>query len=115
MSVSPSVPLIASLRARSSQPGMAWLPATVVGNGAFAVGLHVGVELVRVAVCNLHAQVLGCRALPRQRGEPPEHTIQDIARLVDQVAGMIRSAPSLGWGEVSVTAPLAAQLGLHVR
>ncbi|HUE76078.1 MAG TPA: ROK family transcriptional regulator, partial [Chloroflexota bacterium] len=111
----------------------------LVPDAAFGVGVHVGLDQVRVGVCDLRGQVLGRRLVPRQANSSPDQTLRQIARLVDELiaetgvprervtgvgvgviafvnpnSGVVLSAPSLGWDEVAIVDPLGAELGLPV-
>jgi predicted NBD/HSP70 family sugar kinase len=107
--------------------------------GAFAVGVHIGVRLVTVAVGDLRGNRLCARAMARPRAAGPEATLQlaaetisDILQetavdrsrvlgvgvasvgVVDPVEGVVRSAPQLGWRNVPVRQALHEMLGLPV-
>lgn len=106
---------------------------------AYAIGIHLGVRALRVAACDLFGQIVARRATLIAPGTPPEVVLADAVRLagdiagegnlrgrrivgvgigavafLDPMAGVIQSAPSLGWGEVPVSGPLSEQLDLPV-
>ena len=117
------------------QIGLELLPTA-----AYAIGIHLGVRALRVAACDLFGQIVARRAALIAPGAPPEAVLADMVRLtqdiiageealqgrqivgvgvgavafLDPTTGIIQSAPSLGWGEVPIGAPLSEQLGLPV-
>lgn len=113
----------------------------LVPNSRYAVGIHIGVRRIKVALCNLMAQVIDCVILPLQPGSQPEPTLARVTEvvramlvrnglegtperlagvgvgasgLVDVDAGVNVLAPNLGWHQVPVRTLLADALDLPV-
>lgn len=111
----------------------------LVPTAAWAIGVHLGVRAIRLAACDLRGRVVARRAAILAAGTPPTAAMDLIADLIDGIrrepgldpdrilgvgigavaflnpaSGSIQSAPSLGWGEVAITGPLAERLGLPV-
>lgn len=111
----------------------------LVPEAALAIGVHIGVRSIRLAACSLRGEIIARRGMVLGADTPPQATLALIADLVDSIrqesvrdperivgvgigaiaflnpeTGVIQSAPSLGWGEVAVTAPLAERLRLPV-
>jgi predicted NBD/HSP70 family sugar kinase len=112
----------------------------IVPTGVYAVGVHIGIRSIRVAACDLRGEIVGRRASLHDVADPAELVLESTAELVDDLlaksavdrmrvvgvgigaiafldpqAGVIHAAPSLGWGEVDVAAPLAQRLGIPVH
>jgi N-acetylglucosamine repressor len=108
-----------------------------VPSAAYAIGIHLGVRSIRAAQCDLRGRIRARRAALLDPGTTPAAAIQTIGDLVadlrgtsddrhvvgvgigaiafvDPRAGVIRSAPSLGWGEVAISGPLSERLSLPV-
>ncbi len=117
-------------------------PPTLVSiqpNARYAVGIHFGVDAVRVGVCNLFGVLRNYAVLPHPAGIQPDALLAEAGRLakkviaeagveevrlvgvgvgasglVDPEAGVNVLAPNLGWRNVPLRAMLAGHLGLSV-
>lgn len=111
----------------------------LVPEARYAIGIHIGVGSVRVAVADLQARLLRNLALDHPLDRSPEEVLGETARLVDQTlsqAGIAREkvvgvgvgasglvnphtgvnvmAPNLGWRDIPIRAWLSRQLALPV-
>ena len=105
----------------------------------YAVGVHIGVGVYRVAVTNLIAEIIYNEMAAFDLTSPPDIVIKDIVRLIDVVIrkskvdrdrvigvgvgasglvnyeeGIIVLAPRLGWESVPIQQLMEAQLELPV-
>lgn len=111
----------------------------LVPEARYAVGVHIGVGNIRVAVTDLRAQILACHTLAHPLDETAETVLSKTAALVKQAigdsgvppanvigmgvgaSGLVNPetgynllAPNLGWKNVPVQDILTARLGLPV-
>ena len=111
----------------------------LVPEARYAVGIHIGVGSVRVAVANLQAHLVSNLSLDHPLDRPPEEVLGEIARLVDQAlsqSGVARDkvvgvgvgasglvnphtgvnvmAPNLGWRDIPIRDWLSRQLALPI-
>lgn len=111
----------------------------IIPDARYAVGVHIGIGILRVAVTNLHAEVVHNNDMPIDRATPAEVVLQsigdliettirqsgvDVARiigvgvgasgLVDHTTGVNVLAPRLNWHNVDIRAPLQNRIGLPV-
>lgn len=114
---------------------------TPAPDSRYAVGVHIGVRRIKIALCNLMAQVIDCRILPTQAHATPEEIVANVAAtiteilrtagltqnatrligvgvgasgLVDVDAGVNVLAPNLGWRQVPLRSLLTDALKLPV-
>jgi glucokinase-like ROK family protein len=111
----------------------------LIPDARFAVGVHIGVGMYRVAVTNLFAEIVASQVVEFDLKTPPEDVIANIIRkveqtiietgedrqrvigvgvgasgLVDYVSGVNVFAPRLGWRAVPIQSLLEAQLNFPV-
>jgi glucokinase-like ROK family protein len=111
----------------------------LVPNARFAVGVHIGVGVLRVALTNLFAEIQSNRIHNFQLDEPAGDVIDQIGYLVESVinesgadrarvigvgvgaSGLVNVqtginvlAPSLGWRDTPIREPLERKLGLPI-
>jgi glucokinase-like ROK family protein len=111
----------------------------LVPDARFAVGVHIGIGLYRVAVANLHAKIVHNTIAYFDLNTPPELVLEEIAKLiqktidesgvdlgrvigvgvgasglVDYQKGINVYAPRLGWRDVPVAEILQAHLNLPI-
>jgi predicted NBD/HSP70 family sugar kinase len=111
----------------------------LVPSARYAVGVHIGVGIFRVAITNLIAEIIYNEIATFDLTSPPDTVIKDIIRLIDVVIrkskidrervigvgvgasglvsceeGIIVRAPRLGWESVPVQQFMEAQLDLPV-
>jgi predicted NBD/HSP70 family sugar kinase len=122
-----------------SRRGRREIGLELVPTGAFAIGVHLGIGSLRVVASDLRGSIVARRGTLHRPDLDPELTLRVVADLVgdilnrepldpdrvvgvgvgavaflDPIAGVIDSAPSLGWGPVPIVAPLSARLGRPV-
>jgi hypothetical protein len=125
----------------NGRPG-AGRPATLVSivpAARYAVGIHIGVDTLRVGVTDLFGALRAYRVIAHSTDLPAADLLADAARLVEETtaaAGLTREqllgvgvgasglvdletgvnvlAPNLGWRNVPLRATLAGHLGLPV-
>lgn len=111
----------------------------LVPNARYVVGVHIGIGLFRVAVTNLHAEIIHNNTLSFDLNQPWETVLTQIAAqiettvqesgvdpalvlgvgigvsgLIDHRTGVNLLAPALGWHDVPVKAFLEERLNLPV-
>ena len=111
----------------------------LVPSARYAVGVHIGVGIFRVAITNLIAEIIYNEIATFDLTSPPDTVIKDIVRLIDVVIrkskidrdrvigvgvgasglvsceeGIIVLAPRLGWESVPIQQFMEAQLDLPV-
>ena len=111
----------------------------LVPDARYAVGVHIGIGLFRVAIANLHAEILHNNMSSFELGTPPHVVMKDIADmvrativesgvdpgrvigvgvgasgLVDYENGVNVLAHRLGWRDVPIAEMLHDQLGIPV-
>jgi predicted NBD/HSP70 family sugar kinase len=111
----------------------------LVPDARYAVGVHIGIGLYRVAVANLHAEIIRNNIANFDLSDPPELVLQGISDmirttlaesgvdrnrvvgvgvgasgLVDYERGVNVFAPKLGWEEVPISSILNSRLDLPV-
>ena len=111
----------------------------LVPEARYAIGVHIGVGKVRVAVTNLRAQIVGYDTFSHPLDKPAEIVLNDIAEtirqvveqsninmkdiigigigasgLVDPTRGVNVLAPNLKWQDVPIQAWLSRHLGQQV-
>ncbi len=111
----------------------------LVPDARYAIGVHIGIGLYRVAITNLHAEILAHIDGDYRLGEPPTQVLQAISDsvrriindsginrerilglgvgasgLVDRKLGVNVFAPRLGWRNVEIGRRLHAWLDLPV-
>jgi glucokinase-like ROK family protein len=111
----------------------------LVPEARHAVGIHIGVGQIRVAVANLRAHLLNCLSLDHSLDRSSTEVLRDAAALVDEAisqsgvdrdkvvgigvgaSGLVNPhtgvnvmAPNLGWRDVPIRDLLAHQLALPV-
>jgi predicted NBD/HSP70 family sugar kinase len=111
----------------------------LVPSARYVVGVHIGIGLFRVAVTNLHAEIIHNNTLLFDLNQPWDKTLTQIAAqieatvqesgvdpalvlgvgigvsgLIDHRTGVNLLAPSLGWHDVPVKAFLEERLNLPV-
>lgn len=111
----------------------------LVPEARHAVGIHIGVGQIRVAVANLRAHLLNCLSLDHSLDRSSTEVLRDVAALVDEAlsqsgvdrekvvgvgvgaSGLVNPhtgvnvmAPNLGWRDVPIRDTLAQPLGLPV-
>jgi glucokinase-like ROK family protein len=111
----------------------------LVPEARHAVGIHIGVGQIRVAVANLRAHLLNCLSLDHSLDRSPTEVLRDVAALVGEAisqsgvdprklvgvgvgaSGLVNPhtgvnlvAPNLGWRDVPIRALLAQQLALPI-
>lgn len=111
----------------------------LIPNARYAIGVHIGVGLFRVAITNLHAVILDNRIVEFERETPPTEVLERVAReiedllsssaidrqrilgigvgasgLVNHDKGLNVLAPRLGWQNVEIQDVLEKRLGFPV-
>jgi glucokinase-like ROK family protein len=111
----------------------------LVPDARFAVGVHIGIGLFRVAVANLHAEIIHNNISYFDLDTPPEIVLQDIAKLIEKTIaesgvdsnrvlgvgvgasglvdyenGVSVFAPRLGWRDVPIVNILQDHLELPI-
>ncbi len=111
----------------------------LVPEARYAVGVHIGVGKIRVAMTDLRAQILSCRSLAHSLDKSAEAVLAETGELVKEVitesgvpqtsvigvgvgasglvnpdTGVNLMAPNLGWRNVPIRDWLTKQLGLPV-
>lgn len=111
----------------------------LVPEARHAVGVHIGVGSIRIAVADLRARLHSCLSLAHPLEQPPEEVLRETARLVKEAivhsgidgqtvvgvgvgaSGLVNPhtginvmAPNLGWREVPIRELLSRQLALPV-
>ncbi|MFN2225168.1 MAG: ROK family protein [Anaerolineae bacterium] len=111
----------------------------LVPEARYAVGMHIGVGQIRVAVADLRANLLNCLSLDHPPERPAAEVLHDAGALVEEAltrsgvdrekvvgvgvgaSGLVNPhtgvnvmAPNLGWHDVPIRDLLAGQLGLPV-
>ena len=114
-------------------------PLRLVPEARHAVGIHIGVGQIRVAIADLRAHLLSCQSLDHALDRAWTEVLRDVAALVDEAidesgvarhdvvgvgvgaSGLVNPhtgvnvmAPNLGWRDVPVGDTLARQLALPV-
>ncbi|MBC8508458.1 MAG: ROK family protein [Anaerolineales bacterium] len=112
----------------------------LVPNARYALGVHIGVGLFRIALTNLHADIIDNRIVEFERATPAAEVLEKIALeiedlllemaidrsrilgigvgasgLVNHDQGINVIAPRLGWNNIYIQAELQARLGFPVR
>lgn len=112
----------------------------LVAESRYAVGVHIGVRTMRIALGNLEAAIVDRIVLTHQTGEAVGHALDRMAEgvmrllnhypdlagrvvgvgvgasgLVETAAGINRLAPNLGWTKVPLRDELQKRLGLPVQ
>jgi len=112
----------------------------LIPTARYAVGVHIGVGLFRVAITNLHADIIDNRIVEFERLAPALDVLQDIASTIEELlqatsidrkrvlgvgvgaSGLVNHeqglnviAPRLGWQNVYVQEILQGKLELPVR
>jgi glucokinase-like ROK family protein len=126
----------------SGEPRAVGRPRTalrLVPDARYAIGIHIGIGFVRVAVANLHAGLVHNQFIRFDISRPAEQVLGAIADLVNEVIaasrveperilgigigssgltdhrqGITVLAPNLGWQQVAVKSYFEARLGLPV-
>lgn len=108
-------------------------------SAGYAVGVHIGIGNIRVAVVNLFGEVKKCLVLSHQIDDPAADVLSQVVDLIEQVitetdidrsrivgvgvgaSGLVDSqtginvlAPNLGWYQVAIRDVLSQQLKLSV-
>ncbi|MCS6849010.1 MAG: ROK family transcriptional regulator [Anaerolineae bacterium] len=129
-------------RARASSDGSRRVGRPRTGlrlnpNARYAAGVHIGIGILRVAVVNLHAEIIQNTIANFDVAAPAEHVLNQIARLVKQTiagsrietdrliglgigasglvdygTGVNVFAPNLGWRDVPLRDWMQDRLGL---
>ncbi|GAB4279837.1 MAG: ROK family transcriptional regulator [Candidatus Promineifilaceae bacterium] len=111
----------------------------LVPNARYVIGVHIGIGLFRVAITNLHAEIVHNNTVLFDLNQPWEEVLMQIAAqiettlqesgidpvlvlgagigvsgLIDYRTGINHLAPSLGWHDVPVKAFLEKRLNLPV-
>lgn len=111
----------------------------LVPEARHAIGMHIGVGRIRVAVADLRANLLNCLSLDHALERPSAEVLQDAGALVEEAlaqsgvdrdkvlgvgvgaSGLVNPhtgvnvmAPNLGWRDVPIREWLARRLGLPV-
>lgn len=111
----------------------------LVPSARYAIGVHIGIGLFRVAITNLLAEIIHNEIATFDLGTPPEVVIKDIADLIEEAinkskierervigigvgaSGLVNFdegvnvlAPRLGWENVPIQHSLQAKLDLPV-
>ena len=111
----------------------------LVPNARYVVGVHIGIGMFRVAVTNLHAEIVHNKMLSFPVDQPAYDVLNDVAHLIKEViddsgidanlilavgvgasglvnheTGMNLRAASLGWHDVPIRDYLEGQLELPV-
>ncbi len=114
-------------------------PLRLVPEARHAVGIHIGVGQIRVAIADLRAKLLSCDSLDHSLDRSAPEVLRDVAGLVDSAlaqsgidrhkvvgvgvgaSGLVNPhtgvnvmAPNLGWRDVPIRELLAQYLGLPV-
>lgn len=114
-------------------------PLRLVPSARYAVGVHIGVGNIRVAVADLFGQLQNCLVISHASHDPAGDVLERVAQLIDQAiidAGVNRArlvgigvgasglvdpqsglnilAPNLGWRNLPIGATLSRQLNLPV-
>ncbi|MBI2940789.1 MAG: ROK family transcriptional regulator [Chloroflexi bacterium] len=125
---------------RPGRPGRQEALAELVPDGAYAIGVHVGILGSQVALTNARAQIVGWHTQRLPSPPTPQAVVAQITRLIDTLVasagidrsrligvgvgvlayvepdrGVVRLAPSLGWHDVPLAAVLQEAVGLPVR
>jgi predicted NBD/HSP70 family sugar kinase len=125
--------------ARTPRPGRQEVPLALAPDGAYAIGVHIGIFGSQVALINARAEIIARRTellpspptpaavvaqLQRLTNDLIAETAIDPARLlgigvgvlayVEPERGLVRYADHLGWRDVPLAAQLAAATGLPV-
>ncbi len=112
----------------------------LIPNARYAVGVHIGVGLFRIALTNLHADIIDNRIVEFGRATPAGEVLEKMAfeiedlllemaidrsrilgigvgasGLVNHDQGINVVAPRLGWNNIYIQAELQARLGFPVR
>ncbi len=112
----------------------------LIPDSRYAVGIHIGVRTMYVALGDLSAHLVDQRTLPHRPDEPVDQTLDRMAAtvrqmladhpemaakvvgvgvgasgLVEQSTGINILAPNLGWRNVPLRDELARRLGLPVQ
>lgn len=126
----------------SSEPRPVGRPRTglrLVPNARFAVGVHIGIGLYRIAICNLYAEMLHNQIETFDLDTPAEAVLEQMSARIQELihtsgidprriigvgvgaSGLVNYqngvnilAPNLGWREVPIRSYLQAQLNLPV-
>ncbi|MFC2025922.1 ROK family protein, partial [Chloroflexota bacterium] len=111
----------------------------LVPSARYAIGVHIGVGLYRVAVTDLHAEIICSNITHYDLDNPPKEVITNIAKmiettieqsnvdrkrilgvgvgasgLVNHSSGINVVAPRLDWHDVPIREILESKLNLHV-
>ena len=111
----------------------------LVPDARFAVGVHIGIGLFRVAVTNLHARIIHNNIADFDLDTPPEIVLEDIAKLIEKTIaesgvdssrvlgvgvgasglvdfenGVNVFAPRLGWRDTPIVEILQTYLDLPI-
>jgi glucokinase-like ROK family protein len=125
---------------KSSQPRSVGRPRTalrLVPEARHAVGIHIGVGSIRVAIADLRANLTDIHTLAHPLDKSPEKVLQEVAELVDHVietsglnadqivgvgvgasglvdpsTGVNLIAPNLGWRDVPIQNWCCSQMSL---
>lgn len=112
----------------------------LVAESRYAIGVHIGVRTMRIALGDLHAGIIDRLVLPHVAGEDVDHALDRMAGgitrlldhypqfvhrvvgvgvgasgLVESATGINRLAPNLGWIQVPLRDELQKRLGLPVQ
>jgi glucokinase-like ROK family protein len=126
----------------SSEPRPVGRPRTglrLVPNARFAVGVHIGIGLYRIAICNLYAEMLHNQIETFDLDTPAEAVLEQMSARIQELihtsgidprriigvgvgaSGLVNYqngvnilAPNLGWREVPIRSYLQARLNLPV-
>lgn len=111
----------------------------LVPSARYAIGVHIGIGLFRVAITNLFAEIIHNEIATFDLGTPPEVVIKDIVRVIEETIGQSKIdrklvigvgvgasglvnfekglnvlAPRLGWENVPIQHLLETRLDLPV-
>ncbi|MCB0157075.1 MAG: ROK family protein, partial [Caldilineaceae bacterium] len=128
----------------AAPPGAGRRPRALelVADSRYVIGVHIGVRRIKIALCNLMAEIIDCVVLPVQAGQAPDVTLHGVTEairtlrarngldaagssrllgvgvgasgLVDMDAGVNVLAPNLGWRQVPLRDLLGDVLDLPV-
>ena len=128
----------------AAPPGAGRRPRALglVADSRYVIGVHIGVRRIKIALCNLMAEIIDCVVLPVQTGQAPDVTLHGVTEairtlrarngldaagssrllgvgvgasgLVDMDAGVNVLAPNLGWRQVPLRDLLGDVLDLPV-